>query len=91
MANRVKMIKFILFSIIDRTFFANFTWGGKGSNGQKKEPLKTYPNVLKLIYAVVKGCDKSYSYDIFLENLKSGVIRHAYAYGSFCNFYQIGI
>lgn len=76
--NKVRMIKLVLHTIIERSCFANYSWLGKGAKGQKKEPMQKYPKVLQILHAVVKGSDISYNYDVFLRNLKEKVIKYAY-------------
>lgn len=78
MGNKIKMIKLVLHSIIERSCFANYTWLGRGAKGQSKQSLQKHPNILQLLYTIVKGCDISYSYDLFLHHLKDKVIKYAY-------------
>lgn len=78
LGDKVKMIRFILFSIVDRTFFSNYTWMGKGANGETKQAFSKYKNVLNLIYTVVRGRDENYNFEAFLSNLKLKIIRYAY-------------
>lgn len=77
--NKPKILKMVLYSLIELKCFSNFTWTGKGQSGKKtKNALKEYPQFLQLLYSVVKGSDNSYDYDLFLRHLKDKAIKYAY-------------
>lgn len=78
LGNKPKILKKVLYSVIEPSCFANFTWTGKASNGNTKNAMKDLPKVLQLLHTVVKGSDQSYSYTLFLHHLKEKVIRYAY-------------
>lgn len=78
LGNKVKMIKLVLHCVIEQSCFANYTWLGRGPNGQKKESMSKLPNVLRLLHTVVKGSDTSYDNNSFLVHLKQKVIKYAY-------------
>lgn len=70
--NKPKMLKTLLYSIIEPICL------GKAPTGQTKHALKDCPNILQLLYSVVRGSDKSYKYSLFLAHLKDKVIKYAY-------------
>lgn len=78
LGNTPKLLKSILYSLIDRTFFATFTWSGKASKGQTKNSLRKYPKFVDFLYAVVTKFDEKYQYSLFLEHLKNKIIKYAY-------------
>lgn len=78
MGNKTKKLKTVLHSIIERSCFANFTWTGKSVNGQTKHAMNKLPKILQLLHTVVKGQDESFTYDLFLHQLKEKVIKYAY-------------
>lgn len=78
LGNKAKMIKKVLFAIVEPGCFSHFTWSGKSSNGKTKNALKDYPNILKLLHSVMKGPDGTYEYALFLCHLKDKVIKYAY-------------
>lgn len=76
--NKPKILKMVLYSLIEPKCFSNFTWTGKGPSGKKtKKALKEYPQFLQLLYSVVKGSDNSYDYGLFLRHLKDKAIKYA--------------
>lgn len=78
--NKVKILKTVLYSIIDKNCFSNFTWSGKTTHGKTKHAMKNYPAILNLLHCIVKGSDSSYTYSLFLQNLKEKIIKYAYEY-----------
>lgn len=78
LGNKPKMIKAILFAIIEPSCFSNYTWSGKAANGRKKNAMQKHPKILELLHKVVKGSDESYDFQLFLKHLKEKVIKYAY-------------
>ena len=78
LGNKPKMLKKVLYSIIDPKCYSNFTWTGKAPNNKKKNAMQDYEKVLQLLYKVVKGSDSTYDYKLFLVHLKDKVIKYAY-------------
>lgn len=77
--NKPKMLKMVLYSIVELRCFSNFTWTGKDSSEKKtKNAVKDYPKTLQLLHTVVKGSDNSYTYALFLKDLKQKAIKYAY-------------
>lgn len=83
LGNKTKMIRLVLFAIIEPSCFSFFTWTGKAANGGTKNALKKCPQILQLIYEVIRTTDKSYEYSSFLTHLKEGIVKHAYEYVAF--------
>lgn len=78
LGNKAKVLKMVLYSIIEPSCLANFTWTGKAANGRRKNAMKKYPRILQLLHTVVKGADETYIYATFLYHLKEKVIKYAY-------------
>lgn len=71
--NKPKIMKKVLYSIIDPVCFAKFTWSGRG-----KIAFRNYKKILQLLHTIVKGDDKSYNNLLFEFQLKDKVIKHAH-------------
>lgn len=78
---RLKILKKFLFNLIDRVFLKEFTWTGKtAQKGVRKIPFKQFKRILDLLFTLVKTNDQHYPLDIFEENMKTGILKHAYKY-----------
>lgn len=78
LGNKPKMIKKIIFAIVEPACFSNFTWTGKASNGKRKNALENLTHILTLVHSIIKTVDGAYCYQLFLRHLKDNVIKYAY-------------
>lgn len=80
LGNKAKMIKKVLFTVIEPSCFSLFSWSGK-SVGKTKIALQKFPRILQLLHKVIESIDGPTDYtNVFLLLLKDKIIRHAYEY-----------
>lgn len=75
--NHTKMLRAVIALIIDRYFMAGFSYSGKSVKGQRKTPLKSYENILSLLYSVANKIDKNYEKEDFEADLKDKILKYA--------------
>lgn len=80
--NAVKVLKTVLFSVIDREFLSSFTYTGKTHTKKKKLALRELKNIVNLLYSVTSKLIGNYAYSTFENHLVNKVIKHAYTYSA---------
>lgn len=78
LGNKPKLLKKVVFSIIDRSFLSNFTWTGKSIKNQTKSALKDFPRMVDVFQSIVGNLDNGYDKTIFLKHLKEKIMKYAY-------------
>lgn len=77
--NKPKLMKHVLFTMVERSFLASFTWTGKAGKGQpRKHAIRDYPNFLQVLHFILKKLEGSYDDDMFYDHLKNKVLCYAY-------------
>lgn len=76
--NQPKLLKCIVYTIMEPVFFANFTWTGKTIKGEKKIPFQRSKNIVDLLFDMVVKVEPSYQQATFLSHLKNKIIKYAY-------------
>lgn len=76
--NQPKLLKAIVYTIMEPIFFANFTWTGKSVNGERKIPFQESNNIVDLLFDMVAKVEPSYQKTTFLSHLKTKIIKYAY-------------
>lgn len=76
--NRIKMLKNATYTIMARTYLANFTYSGKTVGHNVKLAFQKFKNVKELLYGTVSHIDCSYSASDFHFNSVNKVLKYAY-------------
>lgn len=75
--NQPKLLRKIVYFIMDRRFMANFTYSGKSTKGQRKIAFKMQQNIIGLLYSIVSKIDKSFDKDNLTLYLKDNILKYA--------------
>lgn len=78
--NKPKMLKALVYKVIDREFFAQFTWTGKSTGGRTKTAVQKFINLNDFFYEVMNVIDGGYTQFSFLRHYKNNVIKGAYVH-----------
>lgn len=66
-------------ALISPECLAEFTWTGKGFRGRKsKTSFKPLKRIQSTVYETLKKVDKSYTSDLFRNDLVNSVLKNAY-------------
>lgn len=76
--NQLKMLKRVVYNIMERKFLSEFTWTGKSIGGRKKLAIRDSKNIVELFYAIVFHIDETYSRSTFSDHLKNKILKYAY-------------
>lgn len=79
--NQPKLLKYVVYCILDRQFLATFTWSGKSVGGKTKKSLSKSTHIIDLFYSIVSKIDSSYNHPAFIDNLKNKIMKYAYEHG----------
>lgn len=78
LSNRTKHLKKLVYTIFDPIFLSNFTWTGKAPNGQTKIAFNKLGRIVQLLYSIISKVDAGYTYEMFVKNLKEGILKYAH-------------
>lgn len=77
-----KVVTSVVNEVISNSLLSKFTWTGKASKkNEKKLKLKSYSNVLNLVFEAVLAADRTYTKPQFEYDMTYKILKYAYLHG----------
>lgn len=76
-SNQPKLLRAIVYFIVDRVFLAQFSFSGKSVKGQRKISFIGKQNIVALLYSIARKVDRAYEEDDMKEHLRDKVLKYA--------------
>lgn len=73
-----KVIVKIFHQVMTPELLSTFTWSGRGEGNERKHSFKTYQNIQKSVFMVLKLVQNSYSMEQCIRDTKLKVLKYAY-------------